>query len=89
MLGNTDQNDKKIRNKRDRWHSFTTILFFGLQTRIVEAAKKMADKDKDPTAGEAAMRKEFEQLLTVLTGGQGMDADDLKCVHTKLPIPPA
>jgi hypothetical protein len=55
----------------------------------VEAAKKMADKDKDPTAGEAAMRKEFEQLLTVLTGGQGMDADDLKCVHTKLPIPRA
>lgn len=49
-----------------------------LQGRIVEQARKLQESDKDNTAGEQAMRTEFEQLLTVLTGPRGMDQDEVK-----------
>lgn len=45
----------------------------------MEQARKLSEnKDKDATAGESAMRTEFEQLLTVLTLPKGMDAEELK-----------
>jgi len=49
-----------------------------LQGRIVEQARKLSESEKDSSAGEQAMRKEFEQLLTVLTGPRGMDKDEIR-----------
>lgn len=47
--------------------------------RIVEQARKLSESGKEEgTAGEAAVRKEFENLLTVLTSPRGMSQEAIK-----------
>ena len=48
--------------------------------RIVEQAKKLSEskQEEDNTAGEEAIRKEFETLLSVLTTPRGIDQNELK-----------
>jgi hypothetical protein len=48
--------------------------------RIVEQAKKLSEsaQEEENTAGEAAIRKEFETLLSVLTTPRGIDQNELK-----------
>jgi membrane-associated protease RseP (regulator of RpoE activity) len=49
--------------------------------RIVEQARKLSESGKEEsTAGEAAVRKEFENLLTVLTSPRGMSQEAIKYV---------
>lgn len=44
----------------------------------MEQARKLSDTEtEDSTAGEQAMRKEFEQLLTVLTNPRGMGQEEI------------
>jgi hypothetical protein len=53
--------------------------------RIVEQARKISQENGEKgTAGEEAMRKEFEQLLTVLTSPRGMDPDEIKEMKEKV-----
>lgn len=49
-----------------------------MQTRIVEQARKLQESNEDNTAGEQAMRKEFEQLLTVITSPRELDPNEIK-----------
>lgn len=45
----------------------------------MEQARKLSEsEEKDSTAGEQAMRQEFEQLLTVLTNPRGIDQEEIK-----------
>jgi len=44
----------------------------------VEQARKLSGDEEDSTAGEQAMRKEFEQLLTVLSPPRGMSQEEVK-----------
>lgn len=53
--------------------------------RIVEQARKLSNENKETgTAGEEAMRKEFEQLLTVLTSPRGIDPEEIKELKEKV-----
>ena len=57
--------------------------------RIVEQARKLSEKegssnDEDSSAGEAAMRREFESLLTSLTGPRGVDPEDIKLMKEQV-----
>jgi len=63
-------------------HHFFSLHYFvsisPIQGRIVEQARKLSDTEtEDSTAGEQAMRKEFEQLLTVLTNPRGMGQEEI------------
>lgn len=50
--------------------------------RLVEQARKLREGEengeKSSSAGEAAMRREFESLLTSLTSPRGVDPEDIK-----------
>ena len=44
----------------------------------MEQARKLSESAEEGTAGEQAMRKEFEQLLTVLASPRSMDPEKIK-----------
>lgn len=46
----------------------------------MEQARKLSEKETDASAGEQAMRQEFEQLLTALTGPRGIAQEEITCV---------
>lgn len=53
--------------------------------RIVEQARKLSKENGETgTAGEEAMRQEFEQLLTVLTSPRGIDPDEITEMKEKV-----
>lgn len=53
--------------------------------RIVEQARKLSQENGETgTAGEEAMRQEFEQLLTVLTSPRGIDPEEIKEMKEKV-----
>jgi hypothetical protein len=53
--------------------------------RIVEQARKLSKENGETgTAGEEAMRQEFEQLLTVLTSPRGIDPEEIAEMKEKV-----
>lgn len=66
--------------------NYDSIYIILRQGRIVEQARKLSEapKDDDSTAGESAMRKEFENLLSVLTSPRGMDPSDMQLLKDKV-----
>lgn len=52
-----------------------------LQRRLTEQARKIRDgESKDDTPGDAALRREWEQLAAMLGQGQLIDHEDVKWV---------
>lgn len=55
------------------------------QSKIVEQAKRIAaDPNSENSAGEQALRKEFDTLLTMLKPADAIDKDDLKIIREQV-----
>lgn len=67
------------------WHSAKKVaLDTQPQSKIVEQAKRIAADPSENSAGEQALRKEFDTLLTMLKPADAIDKDDLKIIKEQV-----